>query len=208
MAKEVRRNIIPWGIVLAVPPSILAILGVVLMIAPYFEPDLEATANGGNWKAPSDVVKELKGIAQAEADNVESLRTMCTIEIHNNGGMTSNRIVLEITDAKYVQYENHGTNSTITGNFRDDKCRIVPMGLLEPEGKILATAWAVCSASPDGHFKIIQDNHGTVPLYMKAPVGSAARWVNKHPRVSLALMLLFVFMLCVSARQSVMKLFW
>ena len=262
MGKEERRSRIPWNILLSVPPSILAIIVVGLIIITWLEPDLEAIANGGNWKAPLDAEKELEGIIQAsnpckklmeaieameakeaveaeetketketnirakiskvkdlsaeiigtienlfpyEANNVESY----TIEVENNGDTTSNRIILEIEDAKYVQYQNHGKERTVTGDFRGDDCRIAPMGRLEPDGRILANAWVICSVSPEGCFKITQEYHGDVPLYMKTPVGRVAAWVNKPLHISLVLvfMLFLVFVSCFVTYRVVMKSF-
>lgn len=158
----------------------------------------------------SKAISQIEPLEPCEADNVKSLRAMYAIEIQNNGGRTSNRILLEITDAdaKYVRYENYGKNETVTDDFRDDKCRIVSMGRLEPEGRILANAWVISPVSQDGGFKITQENRQkNVPLYMETPVGSIAGWVNKHLYVSLVLMLFFVFVSCYVTYWVAMKSF-
>lgn len=249
MGKEKRRSRIPWHILLSIPPSILAILGVVLIIITWLEPDLEAIANGGNWKAPLDVEKELKGIVQVnntcndlkkevvdpkfyaafpdindlsckiireieelspyEADNVGWLRTMYTIEVDNKGDITSNTLILEISDAKYVQYVKYEKKGSEEQNFRDHECRIVPMGQLEPKARIVAKAWVICSVSQEGCFKIRQEGRGDVPLYIKTPVGRVAEWVNKptHIILVLVLMLFFVSVCCFSTYWMSLKLF-
>ncbi len=194
MGKEKERSIIPLlTFLIAIPAAIIAIITIILFISP--EPDLKATANGGKWEAPLDVVEKLKVTAQDEASNIESLKTMYAIEVQNNGETKSNRILLEIMDAKYVQYENHGKSGTLKESFRDDKCRVVPMGRLEKDGKIFANAWVISSVTPDGCFKIVQEDHGDVPLYMKTPVGKCAAWVNEYKKSTWGLILLFVCLL-------------
>jgi hypothetical protein len=49
------------GIIAAI---VVIVIGIPKIYSLLFEPDLEATANGGDWKAPLDLEKELKGIVQ------------------------------------------------------------------------------------------------------------------------------------------------
>ena len=246
MGKE--KKLIPsiYYIFATIAAIIVIVLGIP-EIYTLFEPDLKATANGGDWNAHSELEKELKGMVKVshlcknlkgvigpnlnvefqevndlslkiigeiediepcEANNVESLRTMYTIEVENNGKTTSNRIILEIMDAKYVHYENYGKSGTKTGDFRDNECRIVPMGRLERKGRILAKAWVISSVSPEGCFKILQEGRrDDVPLYMAIPVGNIAEWVNEYSLASLILMLSFISLFCVLLYRIVMKIF-
>lgn len=138
------------------------------------------------------IIRGVEDIEPCEAKNVESLRTMYTIEVENNGAKESRTILLQIADAKYVQYENHGgQKKPKTGTFRDEECRVVPMGRLQPNGRITAHAWVL--VSPNGGFRIKQEDHGDVHLYAETLVGRIQEYVRNLFQSWLVLFFIFLF---------------
>jgi len=230
-------------VILSIPASVAALLGLFRLFGKWLEPNLAATANGGCWKVPVDVDGELKAMVQLdtmcsnlgtkfrqlgeilvdpnsrkafagarevadkiagtikalspyEAYDVRLLRALYTIEIKNNSGESSNTLVLETPDAKYVDFEVVGGGKTTTRrNLRGHECRILPLGRIGPGESVFINAWVIRSVSNEASFKIGHEGYRDVPIYMKMPVGKVADWLNR-PRHTWIALLTIVLTVC------------
>ncbi|GAG39564.1 unnamed protein product [marine sediment metagenome] len=113
-----------------------------------------------------------------EANNVGCLRAMYVVDIENNGEGASNTLILVTDGVKYVEYEKKNAEGEQQKfqELRDQKCRLVPMGELEPKARITVKVWGIYPVSQYGCFQIRHEGHDDVPLYMKTPLGRG--WVG------------------------------
>lgn len=151
----------------------------------------------GTRKAADTIAGTIRALSPYEADDVELSRALYTIEIRNKSGESSNTLVLQTPDAKYVDYEVVGKTTT-TKNLRGDKCRIVSLGRVGSDESIFISAWVISSVSNKACFTITHEGHYDVPIYMTMPVGRVAGWLNRPRNRWLTL---FVMVLAVCATR-------
>ena len=114
MAKGRRWIRIPvriFEVVLAIPVAVLAIIGVAQIFNVWFKPNLKAIANGGSWKAPCCVEKELKEIVQVSNPCKKLMEAIEAIEDKAMKAKETKKTTIKakISDAKDLSRKISGT---------------------------------------------------------------------------------------------------
>jgi hypothetical protein len=168
-----------------------SVIGVIMaFVMPLFQSDLRGESNCGSWKAPVLVEKELAGTVK---ENVELLRSMHTISVHNYGKSTINGLKLTFRDAAYIEVQKNDDEPI---EYPDRK--IVSLSRLRRNNKdtIKIKVWTNYPVSSRSEFAIKQDNIGgeIVDIQCVTPVRGIAALVNKHPYISRGLIFVFVYL--------------
>ena len=185
------RKITLWGVLVKIPPAIVAIGIVIGVIMARYQSDLRGIANCGSWKAPVFVAKELKEETKA---NVELFKTMHTISVQNYGERVIKGLVLVFKDAVCIQVQKNDDDPTI------EDCGSAKLGSLEPNiDTIIIRVWTKYPAFDRSEFKIGQDpSAGTeiADIHCVTPVTAIAAMVNKHSYITRGLIFVFVYLFC------------
>jgi hypothetical protein len=138
----------------------------------------------------NDVVKTINGLWPYEAENVEHLISMYTIQVQNNKGRKIKNLKLGCRGAQYIEVQK---NNEPAEEYRDRD--LVKINELGRDDTFLIKIWANCPVFKWPDIKITQDPYLDASIgnvYFATPLLRVPEWVNKYPIISLGL----VFCVC------------
>lgn len=172
-----------WQVILGVITTVAVITGLGWGIIKYQSPDLHVTVDCEHWDAPLEVTNDLN----KETYRVGEVKSMHTINIHNKGDRKSNKVVLtcknDDAEFKYIEYQKKLDDKPT----RDRDCKSVTFTNLMGSETASAKAWMACEVGRSPAIKVFQDPGSSPHIYIRAPVNTLAKFVNKYTAMNIIL---------------------